>query len=160
MENQFTTFTTLLDQPVYVVTAAAGPELAGCLVGFAGQCSIDPARFVVWISKANHTYGVAARSDALAVHLIPREHHELAELFGGRTGDGVDKFADVAWAPGPAGVPVLADAEAWFVGRVLDRADWGDHVGFLLAPVSTRAPAAAATLALHDVADIDAGHPA
>ncbi|MDQ0312915.1 hypothetical protein J2S46_007471 [Kitasatospora herbaricolor] len=43
---------------------------------------------------------------------------------------------------------------------LLDRADWGDHVGLLLAPVSTRAPAAAAPPALQDVADIDAGHPA
>ncbi|MCX5208501.1 flavin reductase family protein [Kitasatospora sp. NBC_00240] len=160
MENQFGTFTALLDHPVYVVTAAAGGDLAGCLAGFAGQCSIDPARFVVWISKANHTYGVAARSDALAVHLIPRDKHELAERFGGRSGDSVDKFEDVVWAPGPAGVPLLAEAEAWFVGRVLDRADWGDHVGFLLAPVSTRAPEATASLALHDVKDIDAGHPA
>ncbi|MFI6449203.1 flavin reductase family protein [Kitasatospora sp. NPDC050543] len=164
MESQFDAFVSLLDYPVYVVTAAAGPELAGCLVGFAGQCSIEPPRFAVWISKANHTYGVASRCDTLAVHLIPRKRHDLAELFGGQSGDSADKFAAVAWTPGPSGVPVLADAEAWFLGRVLDHADWGDHVGFLLEPVSTRAPAPTTApttaLALRDVSDIDAGHPA
>ncbi|MFC8450351.1 flavin reductase family protein [Kitasatospora sp. NPDC057223] len=160
MESAFDAFTALLDPPVHVVTAAAGPELAGCLVGFAGQCSIEPPRFVVWISKANHTYGVASRCDTLAVHLLPRHRHDLAELFGGRSGDSTDKFASVAWTPGPSGVPVLTDAQAWFVGRVLDRADWGDHVGFLLEPVGTDAPAHAASLTLDDVKDIDAGHPA
>ncbi|MFC9328682.1 flavin reductase family protein [Kitasatospora sp. NPDC057015] len=161
MGSPFDRFTALLDNPVYVVTAADGAEVGGCLVGFAGQCSIDPPRFVVWISKANHTYGVAARSGALAVHLIPRTRPDLAELFGGLTGDSVDKFAGVDWSPGPSGVPLLTDVEAWFVGSVIDRADWGDHVGFLLEPVAGHAPAAEATpLALHDVTDIQAGHPA
>ncbi|MFD7982007.1 flavin reductase family protein [Kitasatospora indigofera] len=162
MGSPFDRFTALLDYPVHVVTAAAGGEVGGCLVGFAGQCSIDPPRFVVWISKANHTYGVALRSEVLAVHLIPRARPDLAELFGGRSGDSVDKFAAVAWTPGPSGVPLLTDAEAWFFGRVTGRADWGDHVGFLLEPLGGDAPAAvdAAPLALRDVTDIRAGHPA
>ncbi|GHH82116.1 oxidoreductase [Kitasatospora indigofera] len=165
MDSPFDTFTALLDPPVHVVTAADGAELGGCLVGFAGQCSIDPPRFVVWISKANHTFGVASRSDTLAVHLIPQNRPELAELFGGRSGDSVDKFAGVAWTVGPSGVPLLTDAEACFVGRVIDRADWGDHVGFLLEPVGGRTPrtgtaAPDTSLTLHDVTDIKPGHPA
>ncbi|MGW6919617.1 flavin reductase, partial [Kitasatospora sp. NPDC054939] len=63
----FESFVALLDtQPVYVVTAAndAG-QRAGCLVGFAGQCSIRPPRFTVWISKVNHTYAVAMHSPVL-----------------------------------------------------------------------------------------------
>jgi len=43
-----------LESPAYVVTTAAGAERDGCLVGFASQCSIDPPRFVVWLSKAIH----------------------------------------------------------------------------------------------------------
>ena len=40
-------FVGALDYPMYVVTAAgAGAEWDGCLVGFATQCSIDPARWV------------------------------------------------------------------------------------------------------------------
>ncbi|MEV8100591.1 flavin reductase family protein [Kitasatospora sp. NPDC085879] len=156
----FERFVALLDYPVFVVTAAAEDERAGCLVGFAGQCSIDPPRFVVWLSKANHTYGVACRARVLAVHLLPRDHR-LAELFGGATGDEVDKFREVAWFAGPDGVPVLAGVPGWFAGRVLDHADWGDHTGFLLAPVAARVPEAAdPVLCFGDVDDIDAGHPA
>lgn len=42
-----------LNPDMYVVTATAGDERAGCLVGFASQCSIRPVRFVVWLSKVN-----------------------------------------------------------------------------------------------------------
>ncbi|MFD5087902.1 flavin reductase family protein [Kitasatospora sp. NPDC058406] len=158
----FDAFTALLDYPVHVVTAAAGEDRAGCLVGFAGQCSIEPPRFTVWISKANHTYAVASRATILAVHALPQRRHDLAELFGGRTGDEVDKFASVAWTPGPGGVPVLTDAAAWFAGRIRDRADWGDHVGFLLDPLTAGAGAGGdpRALSFRDVQDIDAGHPA
>jgi flavin reductase (DIM6/NTAB) family NADH-FMN oxidoreductase RutF len=158
--EQFDEFAALLDYPVYVVTAAAEQERAGCLVGFASQCSIQPARFAVWISKANRTYGVASRSQVLAVHLLPSRRHDLAELFGGQTGDDVDKFADAAWEAGPEGVPVLTDAMAWFAGRVLDRMDWGDHVGFLLEPLGAEAASSGRSLMFQDVKDVDAGHPA
>ncbi|MFF3006746.1 flavin reductase family protein [Kitasatospora sp. NPDC057940] len=149
-----------MDYPVYVVTAAVGEERAGCLVGFAGQVSLQPPRFTVWIFKANHTYAVASRSRVLVVHLLPARGHDLAELFGGLTGDEVDKFAATTWEPGPGGVPVLTSAMAWFAGRVLDRADWGDHVGFLLEPIDTVTALDDRPLTFHDVKDIDAGHPA
>ncbi|GAA4833073.1 flavin reductase family protein [Kitasatospora terrestris] len=156
----FERFLGLLDYPVYVVTAASDGERAGCLVGFAGQTSIDPARFMVWISKANHTHRVALRSPVLAVHLLPTDRR-LAELFGALTGDEVDKFAAVRWEPGPHGVPLLDDVPARFTGRVLDRVDGGDHTGFLLSPLSAHVPdPAAASLTLKGASDIEAGHPA
>jgi flavin reductase (DIM6/NTAB) family NADH-FMN oxidoreductase RutF len=124
-----------IDYPMYVVTAAAGGERAGCLVGFTTQCSIDPARFLVCLSKANYTYRVAQRASVLAVHLLARDDEALAELFGSETGDEVDKFARCAWSPGPEGTPVLDDAVAWFAGRVVERIDLGDHVGHVLAPL-------------------------
>ncbi|WP_030245723.1 flavin reductase family protein [Streptomyces sp. NRRL S-350] len=155
----FDAFAALLDYPVYVVTVN-GPRPAGCLVGFAGQCSIDPARFTVWLSKANHTYAAASAAQELGVHLLPPDH-ELAEVFGGLTGDTSDKFARVRWHRGPNDVPILDRAPAWFVGRVLDRAEWGDHTGFLLDPIHVQVPSSAVpVLSYRKVADIDAGHPA
>ncbi|UXX91814.1 flavin reductase family protein [Streptomyces sp. AD2-2] len=127
-------FTDLLDPPMYVVTTEADGERAGCLVGFGSQCSIEPARFMVWLSKANRTFRVAEHAERLTVHLLRRDQDHLARLFGGETGDHIDKFADVPWHPGPGGSPVLDEAPAWFVGRVENRVDGGDHVGFLLAP--------------------------
>ncbi|MCC9308101.1 flavin reductase family protein [Kitasatospora sp. RB6PN24] len=158
-ERGFAAFTDLLDYPVYIVTAATAAERAGCLVGFASQCSIRPPRFMVWISMANRTYQVALGTDHLAVHLLP-PGHGLAELFGGHTGDEVDKFAGVDWVPGPGGAPLLHDAPAWFVGRVVDRVEGGDHVGFLLTPVAGGRRQQIRPLSYRQVQDIQAGHPA
>ncbi|MFD9789811.1 flavin reductase family protein [Streptomyces sp. NPDC059070] len=154
----FDDFTALVDSPVYVVTASADGQRAGCLVGFAGQCSLDPVRFVVWLSKANHTYLVARRTTVLAVHLLGQDH-ELAVRFGALCGAEADKFDGLALAEGPEGTPVLTDALAWFTGRVVDRFDGGDHVGFVLDPSTVRARDGE-PLSLHQTLDITAGHPA
>ncbi|GAA2746653.1 flavin reductase family protein [Kitasatospora cinereorecta] len=155
----FDAFTALLDYPVYLVTTASHGERAGCLVGFAGQCSIDPPRFTAWISRTNRTHRIAAEAEFAAVHLVA--DRRLAELFGARTGDEVDKFADVPWTPGPGGVPVLGGAPAWFVGRILDRAVWGDHTAHLLEPTDAhRSPGRHRVLSLRDVSTLDPGHPA
>ncbi|MEU1352045.1 flavin reductase family protein [Streptomyces sp. NPDC005795] len=155
-------FTDALDCPLYVVTASAAGERAGCLVGFASQCSIRPARFIVWLSKANRTYRVAARADRLAVHLLGHDQDHLARLFGGATGDTTDKFTRTAWHPGPGGVPVLDEAPVWFVGRVQSRFDGGDHCGFLLAPEAAEHPGGDGVrlMFLKDGPDISPGHPA
>jgi flavin reductase (DIM6/NTAB) family NADH-FMN oxidoreductase RutF len=161
----FDRMATLVDYPMYVVTAAAADdgERAGCLVGFAGQCSIDPPRFLVCLSTRNRTYRVAQRSDVLAVHLLAADDHDNAELFGGETGDEIDKFARCRWEPGLAGMPVLLDAVGWFAGRVLERIDLGDHVGHLLAPLADtgRPPAReVAVLTFHAARTVSPGHPA
>ncbi|MFI1172564.1 flavin reductase family protein [Streptomyces melanogenes] len=155
----FDDFTALVDSPVYVVTASAGGQRAGCLVGFAGQCSLQPERFIAWLSKANHTYLVAERATVLAVHLLPQDHG-LAARFGALCGAEVDKFDGVKWAEGPDGTPLLSDAVAWFTGRILERFDGGDHVGFLLEPLTAVKAHDDRPLSLHQTLDITAGHPA
>lgn len=132
-----------LDYPMYVVTCAAGGRRAGCLVGFAAQCSIAPPRFMVWLSKANHTYEVARAATALVVHRLTGESAEPARIFGSLSGFDVDKFTLCAWHPGPRDLPVLDGCPDWFAGEIVDRHDTGDHVGHLLVPITVTAGRAA-----------------
>ncbi|MFI2230426.1 flavin reductase family protein [Nocardia testacea] len=149
------------DAPVYIVTLAAGGERSGCLVGFASQIGIEPARFLVCLSETNHTYRVAAGAEFVAVHLVGAHDAELAALFGAQTGDEIDKFERCRWRSGPHGVPILLDAAAWFCGRILARHDFGDHTGLVLEPEAGGVPAPApAVLRFHDVAGLRPGHPA
>jgi flavin reductase (DIM6/NTAB) family NADH-FMN oxidoreductase RutF len=148
----------LLDYPMFVVTAAGSGERSGCLVGFAGQVSIDPGRFLVCLSDKNHTYRVACSTGRLAVHPLGRDQLPLARLFGEQTGDEVDKFARCSWQSGPDGVPVLEGAVAWFSGPILQRVPFGDHVGFLLEPDSGSCRGMGPLVTLTDVEDLDPGH--
>jgi flavin reductase (DIM6/NTAB) family NADH-FMN oxidoreductase RutF len=124
----------LLNYPMFVVTTTHGDDRSGCLVGFTTQVSIAPRRFLVCLSIKNRTFRVAQDARYLAVHLLAAEQQDLARLFGEQTGDLVDKFTRCRWTPGPDGVPVLDDAPAWFVGRIVERLSLGDHVGFVLEP--------------------------
>jgi flavin reductase (DIM6/NTAB) family NADH-FMN oxidoreductase RutF len=147
-----------LDYPMLIVTAEAGGERAGCLVGFATQCSIDPPRFLLCLSRTNHTFRIAARSGTLVAHVVGPEHRGLASLFGEQTGDVVDKFARCRWRPGPGG-PVLEACQHWFAGRVLDRFEVGDHIAFLVEPVAAAAGRIGGQLTFQDVRGLRPGHP-
>ncbi|MDP9070929.1 MAG: flavin reductase family protein [Actinomycetota bacterium] len=162
VEERFQALVGGLDYPMYIVTVAADDRRAGCLVGFGTQSSIDPPRYWICISKQNHTYRVARRADALAVHVLDRGHRELARLFGEETGDEVDKFSRCDWHPGPDGVtPVLSDCPRWFLGRLVDRVDSGDHESFLLEPVASSSDQAhEAQLGFQSLKDLEPGHPA
>ena len=152
-----------LDYPMFVVTAVAADdgERSGCLIGFATQTSIEPERFLVCLSRRNHTHGVARRATHLGVHWVAREATDLAELFGGETGDEVDKFARVAWTAGPHEVPLIDEVENRFVGEIVARMDAGDHEALLLAPVWAEAGAPGAEELDFDRAKrIEPGHPA
>ncbi|MDH2415699.1 flavin reductase family protein [Nocardioides sp. CER19] len=156
----FDAFLEGLDYPVFVVTTTDGRERAGCLVGFTTQASIDPPRLLVCLSETNRTTAVALTADLLAVHVLDGRDHPLAALFGGETGDEVDKFADVGWHDGPGGVPLLDECPRYVVGRILERVPLGDHIGHLLAPIALAAGPGGDLLTFEDAADIEAGHPA
>ncbi len=160
VEEAFGALSAALDYPMFVVTAAADGDRAGCLVGFATQCSLDPVRVVVFLSRRNRTFRVARRSDVLAVHLLGADQHALAALFGSQTGDRVDKFAECRWTPGLDDVPLLADCPNRMVGRVIERVDGGDHMGLVLEVVQASAEDLGPLLTFQQVRDLDPGHPA
>jgi flavin reductase (DIM6/NTAB) family NADH-FMN oxidoreductase RutF len=150
-----------LDNPMFVITVAGEQGRAGCLVGFATQCSIRPPRWYVGISKLNRTFDIAAGADLVVVHALGAANAGLARLFGEQTGDDIDKFSLCEWRPGPDGrTPVLADCPRWFAGEVVDRVDPGDHVGLILAPVAAECRDHGPQLGFQSVHGLEPGHPA
>jgi flavin reductase (DIM6/NTAB) family NADH-FMN oxidoreductase RutF len=147
-----------LEYSLFIVTAASGDTRAGCLVGFASQVSIHPSRFLVGISVKNRTFLVAKDAETLVVHFVPEDADELAVLFGGETGDEIDKFARVEWREGPGGAPVITQLENWFAGRVLEKFDLGDHLGFLLEPIDGETHQSAMPLTFRRAKWIEPGH--
>jgi flavin reductase (DIM6/NTAB) family NADH-FMN oxidoreductase RutF len=153
------------DTAVVVVTAADGREVDACLVGFHSQCSIEPVRYALWLSKANHTYRIACATDVLTAHWLRADDHALAAAAGGVTLDeDRDKMRRIAWHRDERGAIRLDDAAGGFSGRVVGRHDDGDHVCFVLEPLDAWWTAgsvepAPAVLRLAAVAHLRAGHP-
>ena len=159
-EQTFQELVAQLDYPMFIATVAADGERAGCLIGFATQASIHPPRFLAGISDKNRTHRVALRAGSMAIHLVPADATELAELFGGETGDEVDKFERCAWQPGPDGVPLLDECPNRFVGRIIERVDFGDHTGHVLEPIAAEADEESGQLGFHRAQRIEPGHEA
>lgn len=151
-----------------IVTARDSTGRAGgCLCGFTSQCSIDPPRLVVWISRANATYPIAVEAEILAVHAATDRRRDLARWFGEVTGDDLDKLAPLARHPGPEGSILLDGLPDVVIGRVVHRivlpdgAGGADHEGFVLEPLDVRVdPDSDQPLRLQATLDLEPGHPA
>ncbi len=153
-------FVSQLDNPMFIVTVASARGRAGCLVGFATQCSIHPPRWYVGISKLNHTFEIAATAGVAVVHALGPANVGLARLFGEQTGDDVDKFSLCRWQAGPDGRSiVLTECKNWFVGEIVDRLDPGDHAGLVLAPFAAQCEDHGPQLGFQAVSDLQPGHP-
>jgi flavin reductase (DIM6/NTAB) family NADH-FMN oxidoreductase RutF len=157
-QDAFTRLVSQLDYSMFIVTAAADGERAGCLIGFASQVSIHPQRFLACLSIKNRTFRVASGAQLLVVHFVDESQTGLAELFGGETGDEVDKFDLCQWREGPGGAPVLSALPNWFAGRVLERFEFGDHSGFLLEPVEGEVQEEGTPLRFRQAKWIEPGH--
>jgi len=93
------------------------------------------------------------------VHFLTRADRALAELFGGCTGDEVDKFGQCSWQEGEGGVPLLDDCPNRFVGRRAALLDSDtDHVCLVLEPISADHAGIGRQLSLAEVIDIEPGH--
>jgi flavin reductase (DIM6/NTAB) family NADH-FMN oxidoreductase RutF len=147
-----------LEYPMFVVAAAADGDVDACLVGFTCQCSIEPPRFAVFLSKANRTYELACRAEVLVAHRLRADQHDLAEHFGGITSyEEPGKLAECGWRRGPEGTPVL-DGCDWFAGRISERVDTGDHVAFVLVPFAGECTVIS-QLGSQEALGIEAGRP-
>lgn len=157
--SAFDTIMASVDTRMIVVTTAEGGERAGCLVGFHAQSSVEPRRYTVWLSKANHTYRVALRASHLGVHFLTRDDLPLAARFGTLSGDTVDKFDGLAVATGPGGIPLLVSCPNRFAARRVALLDeGGDHVCVVTEPVESSARGPFEPLSLAAVGNLRPAH--
>ncbi len=158
-EDPFSSLMAGLDTALIVVTAAMGEERAGCLVGFHSQSSIEPARYCVWLSKANHTYRVATRASHLGIHFLTSDDLELARRFGTLTGDDTDKFAGLRTERSAGDTPVLLDCPHRLIVRrtaLLD--EGGDHVCVVTEVTQAQTTGGLVPFRLAQASDLNPGH--
>ena len=108
-----------------VVVTAAGPD--GPL-GFTCQSfsslSLDPPLVNFAAARSSSTWPRIRDVGAFCVNVLADDHEQLSVRFAER---GIDRFAGVAWTPGPGGAPLLEGVTAW-VGATLEHEyDGGDH---------------------------------
>ena len=71
------------------------------------------------LAQQPHATGTGGDAAVLGVHAVPADAADLAELFGGETGDESTSSRAAPGTTARSGVPILDRCENWFVGRVL-----------------------------------------
>jgi len=102
---------------------------------------------------------VALQSSHLVIHFLTADDLPLAELFGTRTGDTVDKFAGLEVDSGPGGAPVLRQCPHWLaVRRIALLDEGGDHVCLTTEPVAAQTAGPFRPLRGSQAGHLRAGH--
>ncbi|APT84620.1 hypothetical protein CAQU_05545 [Corynebacterium aquilae DSM 44791] len=110
---------------VTVVTTRANGVDYGMTISAFASLSLEPAMVMVSIESTSHTLPHLAPGKPIAVSVLSDVQLEHAVQFARHVDD---RFAGVPIRrEGPADVPVLEQAAAYFVGTVADWAQGGDH---------------------------------
>ena len=108
-----------------VVITASGP--AGPL-GFTCQSfaslSLEPPLVSFAAARSSRTWPRIREAGAFCINVLAAGHEDLSAGFAR---SGADKFAGVAWRPGPFGSPVLDGVSAWIECALWNEYDGGDH---------------------------------
>ena len=120
--GRFTTGVTI----VTCLDAAGGP--VGLTANSFNALSLDPP-LVLWSLRcASPSMAAVEAAPRFAVNVLAESQVELSRRFASRS---EDRFADVAWAQGEHGSPVLAGCAAVFECETLSQQTAGDHRLFI-----------------------------
>ena len=111
------------------VTVVATLQEDGTPRGFTANSftsvSLDPPLVLVCIAKTAASCPVFSTAAGFSVNVLAEHQTPLSGLFASKA---PDKFANAAWARGPAGNPILDDVAVWFDCARHDVIDAGDHI--------------------------------
>jgi flavin reductase (DIM6/NTAB) family NADH-FMN oxidoreductase RutF len=117
---------------LYVVTAAAGDDLAAGTVTWLSQASFEPPLVMVGLRRDGRMHEVVTRARAFAVHVLAKTQQQVASSFFRPSIVADGRLNGYAFEHGPAtGAPLLLDLPAWFEARVTDTVGRGDHTVFI-----------------------------
>lgn len=111
------------------VTVVTSFDAEGAPRGFTANSftsvSLDPPLVLVCIAHTAGSYDVFKGATHYAVNILSESQRVVSGVFAARA---ADKFAGIAWRPGPAGSPILPDTVAWLDCVVHERVPAGDHL--------------------------------
>ena len=112
---------------VAVVSTLTDATPVGHTIGTFVSVSLDPPLVGYLATPASETLDAVRRSGAFSVNVLGAHQGELGRRFAQRSSDRPDRFAGVAWRPGPNGCPHLPGAAAVVDCDLHDVLAVGDH---------------------------------
>jgi flavin reductase (DIM6/NTAB) family NADH-FMN oxidoreductase RutF len=127
---------------VTVVTTLDGDRPRGITVNALASVSLEPPEVMIALDRRRFIVPAVEASGWYGVNILGERQYELSDCFAGAdVTPGRDAFCGAAWHPGTQGIPLLDDAIATLVCRIVDRFDAGDHRLYVARVESTSLPA-------------------
>jgi 3-hydroxy-9,10-secoandrosta-1,3,5(10)-triene-9,17-dione monooxygenase reductase component len=109
---------------VVVVTGATSEGPSGFTCQTFGALSLEPTLISFSARTESNSWPKVREAMTVGVNILAADQEALARVFAT---SGADKFAGVAWSPGPNGAPLLGGALAHLEGRIVYVSAQGDH---------------------------------
>lgn len=113
---------------VYAVTTGGPGERHGILATAVSSLSFEPPSLLVCVNRTASLHEPLACADTFCVNVLGLGNREIAEAFERTRGE--DRFAIGDWRQ-EHGVPVLANAQSYFICRTAHRHEFGTHTIFI-----------------------------
>lgn len=124
---------------VSVITTAVDGELFGTTASAVSSLSMDPPMMLMCLNRSSSTHEAVGRAGVFAINILAERQGDLAMHFGKR---GPDKFTGVGYSLSQHhGVPLLDEALATIVCRVVDEPTGGTHTVFFGHVIDAQAQA-------------------
>ncbi len=118
---------------LYVVSAGSEENKSGYIANTVFQVTAEPPQVAISCNKNNYTSNLIIESKAFSISVLKQDSSaELIGLFGYKTGNEIDKFADTKYISGSTGTPIVTeDTIAWFECRLVNQYDVGTHIIYI-----------------------------
>lgn len=113
---------------VTVVAAMDRDKPRGLAVNAFSSISLDPPTVMVAVQRTSSTHDCLFRATHLAVNILSTEQLDVVSKFATKS---EDKFADLDWAPGPFGSPLIARSCALMETEICERLQASTHTLFV-----------------------------
>jgi|FLOH01.1.fsa_nt_gi flavin reductase (DIM6/NTAB) family NADH-FMN oxidoreductase RutF/rubredoxin len=118
---------------LYVVSAGSEENKSGYIANTVFQVTAEPPQVAISCNKNNYTSNLIIESKAFSISVLKQDSSaELIGLFGYKTGNEIDKFADTKYISGSTGTPIVTeDTIAWFECKLVNQYDVGTHIIYI-----------------------------
>lgn len=113
---------------VTVVTAMDEETPRGLAVNAFASISLDPPTVMICVQRTSSTHDCLYTTDNLAINILSVDQLDVVNVFAGKS---LDKFAQVDWAPGPHGSPLIARSSAQMEVEIRERLQASTHTVFI-----------------------------
>lgn len=118
---------------LYIISSKRNGKFNGQIANTVFQTTAEPPMVAVCINKKNLTHEFIQKSKVFTISILSKETPmKFIGLFGFRSGRDLDKFKDVNYKSGAAGVPIVLDNTIGYLEcEVISSMDAKSHTLFL-----------------------------